>query len=171
MELSYFFDMHSTPDLRQSQRSNGLPLNKIRSQIANLSIKDDAARMSALSALIHLWHDYWNEAHEITQRNEGHPDCDLVHALVHRREGDLSNTQYWLSQIGTHPAYAGIAKNLADKKTVPEKANDFIQNGIWNALAFAREVVAHPRDSQLKQIQAHEFLALAQWWWPTPMQT
>lgn len=34
-------------------------------------------------------------AHEIVQRHEGEPDCDWVHAWLHRKEGDQANARYW----------------------------------------------------------------------------
>jgi hypothetical protein len=170
MVLSYFFDLHSIPDLRQSERVDRLSLNKIWDELNRLTIKGDAGKISALSGIILLWHDYWNEAHEIAQQNEGNSDCDLVHALVHRREGDLANTQYWLMQAGNHSAFPFIAETMAVEKATYEKANDFLRNGTWDARSFAREAISNFKDSQLKSIQAQEFLTLAQLWWPEPIQ-
>jgi hypothetical protein len=41
----------------------------------------------------------WQKAHEICQQDEGNPDYDMVHALVHRIEGDESNARYWYARI------------------------------------------------------------------------
>ena len=38
--------------------------------------------------------DDWTRTHESAQRDEG-PDGSWVHAYLHRKEGDLSNAQYW----------------------------------------------------------------------------
>ena len=41
----------------------------------------------------------WTQAHEITQ--EIHTkDAALIHAYLHRREGDLSNAYYWYQRAG-----------------------------------------------------------------------
>jgi len=48
-------------------------------------------------ALEALWWEAkgdWNKAHETAQRDEG-PNGSWVHAYLHRKEGDLSNAQYW----------------------------------------------------------------------------
>ena len=46
----------------------------------------------------------WKKAHEICQRSEGNPDCDLVHALAHWIEGDDGNAGYWYRRVGAKPA-------------------------------------------------------------------
>ncbi len=37
----------------------------------------------------------WTRAHECVQQREGDPACDLVHAHLHRVEGDPDNAAYW----------------------------------------------------------------------------
>lgn len=50
-----------------------------------------------------LWYDAkgnWGQAHEITQEI-GTPDGSRVHAYLHRKEGDLMNSEYWHRHAGT----------------------------------------------------------------------
>ena len=42
----------------------------------------------------------WDKAHAIAQTREGTFEYDLVHALIHWIEGDLSNRDYWYRRIG-----------------------------------------------------------------------
>ncbi len=42
----------------------------------------------------------WDAAHRCVQRNEGAPECDLVHAHLHRQEGDVANASYWYRRAG-----------------------------------------------------------------------
>ena len=42
----------------------------------------------------------WERAHGCAQQTEGDPDCDWVHAHLHRMEGDLSNAGYWYRRAG-----------------------------------------------------------------------
>ena len=42
----------------------------------------------------------WEKAHEICQTREGDHDHDLVHALAHWIEGDVSNASYWYRRAG-----------------------------------------------------------------------
>ncbi|MEO8243587.1 MAG: hypothetical protein ABI832_14900 [bacterium] len=41
----------------------------------------------------------WATAHELCQLTEGDRDHDLVHALCHWIEGDLSNRDYWYRRV------------------------------------------------------------------------
>jgi len=59
-------------------------------------------------ALQSLWFDAkgdWNTAHELAQE-EGESSGDWVHAYLHRKEGDASNTRYWYARAGK-PVYSG----------------------------------------------------------------
>lgn len=42
----------------------------------------------------------WSACHELCQSNEGSPDHDWVHGLVHLIEGDISNASYWYRRVG-----------------------------------------------------------------------
>jgi len=68
--------------------------------IESLSADSPPERISSI--LKSLWHDAkgnWAIAHEIVQGiNSG--DASLVHAYLHRKEGDLSNARYWYSRAG-----------------------------------------------------------------------
>lgn len=46
----------------------------------------------------------WRRAHELCQMQEGDPAHDVVHALVHRIEGDETNASYWYRRSGRRPA-------------------------------------------------------------------
>jgi hypothetical protein len=57
---------------------------------------------SVLSALW-LWHDYLDESHIISQKIDT-PTGSFWHAIMHRREGDFSNSKYWYARCADHPA-------------------------------------------------------------------
>ena len=68
--------------------------------IESLSTNNPPTGLS--SELLALWHDHQNnceEAHKVAQENEG-TICDLVHAYLHRKEGDNVNARYWYRQAG-----------------------------------------------------------------------
>src|SRR5262245_6850024 len=46
-----------------------------------------------------LWHDFIEEAHKIAQDNAS-AEGSWLHAIVHRREGDFSNSKYWYARCG-----------------------------------------------------------------------
>lgn len=44
--------------------------------------------------------DQWDEAHEIAQQYESDSTAQWIHAVLHKIEGDLSNSRYWYRQAG-----------------------------------------------------------------------
>jgi hypothetical protein len=54
----------------------------------------------ALQALWWLLRGDWARAHECVQQQEGEPDCDWVHAHLHRQEGDMRNASGWYQRAG-----------------------------------------------------------------------
>lgn len=42
----------------------------------------------------------WTAAHDVVQGHEGDADCDLIHAYLHRQEGDIGNARYWYRRAG-----------------------------------------------------------------------
>ena len=54
----------------------------------------------ALEALWWARKGYWSRAHRLVQQHEGRPDCDLVHAHLHRQEGDIANASGWYRRAG-----------------------------------------------------------------------
>ena len=68
---------------------------------SSVSQADPPATASpALQALWWARKGEWDRAHEAVQQHEGSPDCDLVHAHLHRQEGDLENASYWYRLAG-----------------------------------------------------------------------
>ena len=62
----------------------------------------------ASKACLHLLNDDSTRSHEIVQSQEGVATFDYLHAIVHRREGDYSNSKYWFRQVGAHPVWAKV---------------------------------------------------------------
>jgi hypothetical protein len=56
--------------------------------------------MPVLQALWYLRKGNWNRAHAIVQEHEDEPAYALVHAHLHRIEGDLGNAGYWYRRAG-----------------------------------------------------------------------
>lgn len=54
----------------------------------------------ALQALWWAGKSEWDQAHGLVQTREGDPRCDLVHAYLHRQEGDAANAGYWYRRAG-----------------------------------------------------------------------
>ncbi len=66
------------------------------------SLKDRASPEGLPPLLEALWWDArgdWDRAHQVAQGVEGAAGA-WVHAYLHRKEGDLSNADYWYRRAG-----------------------------------------------------------------------
>ncbi|MEO0453548.1 MAG: hypothetical protein AAFY98_05360 [Verrucomicrobiota bacterium] len=66
------------------------------------SLKEDNPPAALTLALQALWWEAngdWDEAHELAQKAGG-SDGDLVHAYLHRKQGDEQNAAYWYARAG-----------------------------------------------------------------------
>ena len=67
------------------------------------SVSQDTPPANVGPALEALWwvrHGDWDRAHRCVQGHEGQADCDVVHAHLHRQEGDMNNAGGWYRRAG-----------------------------------------------------------------------
>jgi hypothetical protein len=69
---------------------------------------DDA---NAVLAGLWLWHDFLDESHLISQSLPS-ATGSFWHAIMHRREGDFSNSKYWYDRCAKHPVMAVILAQI-----------------------------------------------------------
>jgi hypothetical protein len=159
------------PALDMTKRPGTLSAAAVREAIAAPAGtgggKASSDRMRVLEGLALLWNDHWDEAHAIAQTGEGRPDFDLLHAMLHRREGDFPNAQYWFGSAGKHPCYPALERRIA---ALPDasSAGLLTSEGRWSAAAFVSRVRDRARGSGnagslLILAQAEEFRAFAEW--------
>jgi len=63
-----------------------------------------------------LWHDArgdWGRAHGLAQAAGGRNGA-WVHAYLHRKEGDLSNAQYWYGKAGRRQPFGPVEAEWGD---------------------------------------------------------
>lgn len=53
-----------------------------------------------LKAIDLALNDEWEAAHGIVQDHEGDPAAAWIHAVLHKIEGDASNSRYWYRHAG-----------------------------------------------------------------------
>jgi hypothetical protein len=138
-------------------RGNGN--EEARAALANLSADQvlssppkDREEASALLAGLWLWHDWLDESHKLAQSLETESGS-MWHAIMHRREGDFSNSKYWYARCRNHPVLPSLA-NLASEVINPFPADKLalrmVSNG-WNADALVDLVEAvHDRPSDAR---------------------
>ena len=117
--------MLTTPDsaVRKLRRllSGPVSLSGRSSEMAPTDGNPDAFRASTAAAtppeglgapLLTLWWEAkgdWARAHEHAQ-SDPTPAGAIVHAYLHRVEGDLSNARYWYARAGREPATGALAE-------------------------------------------------------------
>ena len=77
-------------------------------QVVEMVIANDAIRSKpALVAALWLYVDELDRSHVISQQISD-ATGSFWHGIMHRREGDFSNSHYWFRQVGAHPVMADI---------------------------------------------------------------
>ena len=156
-EMSGCFDGKNPPELTLKKRSRTKSISDLQKAVSGMSGLSDERRMAVLG-LLFLWHDHWTEAHKATDDYEGTPDSDLLHAMVHRREGDYGNSEYWLRSAGKHPLFGILGPRVASLLSEDENLREkIIPGGKWDAKGFVRAVKDQSDHPLLREVQAEEF--------------
>lgn len=79
--------------------------------LAKPVVRSDEAQ-AVLSGLW-LWHDWLDESHTISQGIHT-ATGSYWHAIMHRREGDFSNSKYWYAKCASHRVKKLIAPKAAE---------------------------------------------------------
>ena len=134
-------------------------MSAVRALAAAEPARFRGSRGDVALGLLHLWHDHWEEAHNVAQSDEGEPDHDLLHALVHRREQDFSNAAYWFRGAGKNAAFATLGARAADLLADDKLRAAVLPDGAWNSGAFLQAVRRKENEDLLRALQAEEIIA------------
>jgi hypothetical protein len=110
----------------------------------------------ACAAGLYLRFDFLDESHAISQDDEGNPDRDFWHAIMHRREPDAANSKYWWRRVGPHPVLAHLRESapaLGYAFTTPEAFVDFCEKVRGTGTA----------EEEAKRVQQVEWQLLFDW--------
>ena len=120
-----------------------------------------------LLAGLWLWYDWLDESHTISQQVHT-PTGSFWHAIMHRREGDFSNSKYWYAKAAGHPSLAtlGVQANAIVHPHPADKALLKVVMSGWNPNAFVDLIEAvhdqpdDPRHTVAVQLQQLEWRVL-----------
>ena len=124
----------------------GTPVESVKPVLGSLTVERAFSsygivdKESARLCLAGLWllYDYLEECHVIAQSLET-KEAAYWHAILHRREGDFSNSKYWFRRVGEHQTFAGLheeAKKLSGKKKLDDAFSFLSKQSRWDPFAF-----------------------------------
>jgi len=96
-------------------------------------VNKTAARLCV--AGLWLLYDHLEECHGIAQSIET-PDGSYWHAVMHRREGDFSNSKYWYRRVGEHKIFPELLKQSQPLVVHDKQLQAVNGGGTWNPFAF-----------------------------------
>jgi len=76
--------------------------------VAELIAKPEIAAQPPLVSGLWLYVDELDKSHTVSQSIED-PTGSFWHGIMHRREGDFSNSHYWFRKVDAHPAFGRIS--------------------------------------------------------------
>ena len=129
-------------------------------------IKHQEDAQAALAGLW-LWHDALDECHQIVQ-DIASPTGSFWHAIMHRREGDFSNSKYWYRRCSNHHVMrmmGSVASSLAGEQTSDPLIAGALSGG-WDPYGFVDLVealhkkIADPRHEIAIRLQKAEWQGL-----------
>ncbi|MEM1212172.1 MAG: hypothetical protein AAGI68_07720 [Planctomycetota bacterium] len=132
------------PELVPSGDASAPVLEAVKHAVSDPTLAD----YPGLRAGLWLYADALDASHDISQAMPD-PTGSYWHAIMHRREGDFSNSKYWYRQAGDHPAI----------QAVPDTPG-------FDPFAFVDRVAADDggaTHAELVTLQRQEWATLFQW--------
>ncbi|TDF95983.1 hypothetical protein E1757_19125 [Paenibacillus piri] len=135
---------------------------------------------SAVKAGLHLLNDSLDKSHELSQSIHN-ATGSYWHGIMHRMEGDYSNSKYWFRQVGSHPVFASLLLEAKDvyrshdtgsirSAALKSQLEKLMSGSVWDPYGFIDAVqqqvqVAQEQESEalLSAVQRIEMKLLLQY--------
>ena len=149
------------------------PASAELTRVAEQAVEAPAVRSRpALAAGLWLYVDELDRSPRISQQIED-ATGSFWHGIMHRREGDFSNSHYWFRRVGRHPAFEAIDADGNAERSGERAPHGHISgaglraDALYDPHAFIDRVEAASKraDSppELVELQRREWSALFAW--------
>jgi hypothetical protein len=143
------------PDLKRTMILRSIDLKELFSPVAIME------QISARACLAGLWllAGDLHASHGISQNIHG-ADGSYWHALMHRREPDISNSDYWFRRVGAHPIFPALletANGIATAAGRPDLAGSKWDPIDFNKVCDAVRGKGGPVEKICRDIQRWEY--------------
>jgi len=91
------------PALLPRHAASAEAIAAVRAVVKTAPLRDNPSAQAALW----LYVDELDTSHSLSQ-DLHHTTGSFLHGIMHRREGDFSNSHYWMRRTGTHPIWQQI---------------------------------------------------------------
>jgi len=140
IEIKGLFETPTLPALGPEVRPGVLSPKQLADRLTSLcaAAKLNSNQQQLILALLLLWHDHLDASHEISQ-GISTADGSFVHAIMHRREPDYWNSNYWWQRVGAHAAYIALSTavtELLQARKAGVLAKKLLPGGRWDPGAF-----------------------------------
>src|SRR5580658_7208353 len=115
------------------ERSSSKPAHALLTTLDSRAVFPEAADPGAAMAGLWLYFSCFEEAHSLVQDSTT-PECELWHAILHRREPDSGNAAYWFRKVGAHPVFSRLAH--AAIRILQDIPKAEFRVGKWDPFAF-----------------------------------
>lgn len=132
------------PRLVEPSNTSNSPFTPLVQQIIDETL---VGKYPTLVAGIWLYVDELDRSHHISQDLD-HSTGSYWHGIMHRREGDFSNSHYWFRRAGSHPAMSLVADHY-DPDTFVDQVAAANRNKPW--------------PQELVELQRREWATLLTW--------
>jgi hypothetical protein len=127
--------------------TNGKAIQVLKTMDTTLlfpGVKDRAAAAAGLW----LYFSCFEEAHDLVSQAET-PECELWHAILHRREPDSGNAAYWFRKAGKHPTFSPTARAANEiLKRLPDAEFRLDKWDPFAFIAFCERARSQPSSTQ-----------------------
>ncbi len=155
-----------TPDPKTQDRLARLTTVEL---FSGVTIRDEDMAACCLAG-VWLFHDCLEESHEVSQGIQT-PTGSYWHGIMHRREPDDSNANYWFRKVGAHAVWQDLTDAIDSRRAAAAdptdvssgRLGDLTANGTFDPFAFL-DLCRQCRIGESELSHVCRSIANDEWW-------